>query len=245
MAGISTGHSALRNIGHRPARIAELAEYVATVRRLLAGDRTHFDGDVRARLDWLDSPAAVPLHVAATGPKLTRAAAGMGDGVILLQGAAPDLVDAGLAQVAQGIADAGRAVEQVPVTLWLYVGLDADEERAREQVLARVAAVLRMSDPARFEGRDREDVSRLHRAYDMSAHAHAAPQHAVLVPTRFVDRYAVAGTPEQVRTRIAALRNDPRVARVVVSPRVGAPGDTVTRDFIRAFGEAVLAGLSI
>ncbi len=43
LAGISVGHSALRNIGHVPARIAELADYVGTVRQLLAARTARFE----------------------------------------------------------------------------------------------------------------------------------------------------------------------------------------------------------
>lgn len=240
LAGLSVGHSALRNIGQQPARITELEDYVHTVRRLLDGDSARFDGAAEGKLTWLEGAASVSLHVAATGPRLTRAAAAMGDGVILLQGASPELVRTGLARVEQGAAAAGRAACSIPVTLWVYVGLHRDEERAREQVLARVAAVLRMSDPARFEGQDREDVERLHRDYDMFAHAQSVPRHAALVPQRFVDRYAVAGTPQQVRARLAALLADPRVQRLVVSPQIGAPGTRITRDFIELFADTML-----
>jgi 5,10-methylenetetrahydromethanopterin reductase len=240
LAGLSVGHSALRNIGQHPARIAELEDYVRSVRCLLDGEVARFDGSAEGRLSWLDGAARVPLHIAATGPRLTRAAAAIGDGVILLQGASPELVQAGLARVAQGAAAAGRDAASVPVTLWVYVGLDRDEARAREQVLARVAAVLRMSDPTRFEGQDREAVQRLHREYDMFAHAQSTPRHAALVPERFVDRYAVAGTPQQVRDRLAALLGDARVQRLVVSPQIGAPGTRITRDFIDLFADSVL-----
>ena len=129
------------------------------------------------------------------------------------------------------------------VTLWVYVGLDRDRERAREQVRARVAAVLRLIDPARFDGEDREAVERLHRDYDMFAHADSTPPHARLVPERLIDRYAIAGTPDTVHAGIAGLLADPRVHRVVVSPQIGGRGLTVTRDFIEQFGEGVIGRL--
>jgi len=243
MAGLSLGHSALRNIGQRPARIAELADYVATVRRLLGRERATFETGAEGALTWLEAPATVPVHVAATGPRLTRAAAAMGDGVLLLQGAASDLVERGMALVEEGAESVGRAAGTVQVTVWLYVGLDRDPERAREQVRARVAAVLRLIDPARFDGEDRDAVERLHRDYDMFAHADSTPPHARLVPERLIDRYAIAGTPDTVHARIAALLADPRVHRVVVSPQIGGSGLTVTRDFIEQFGEGVLGRL--
>ena len=114
LAGISTGHSALRNIGEQPARIADLADtYVSAVRQLMAGESSVFASGSEGALTWLPEPASVPFHIAASGPRLTRAAAGMADGVILLQGAAPDLVDGAIDLVRQGAADAGRLESDV------------------------------------------------------------------------------------------------------------------------------------
>ena len=240
LAGISTGHSALRDIGEQPARIADLAEYVARVRQLLAGESTVFGSGSEGALTWLPEPASVPFHIAASGPRLTRAAAGMADGVILLQGAAPDLVDDAIDLVRQGAADAGRLESDVERTVWVYVGLHDDQERAYDQVRARVSAVLRMLDPGRLEGDDRAVAEAVRREYDMFAHADSRPKHAALVPERLLDRYAIAGTPAQVTARISALANDDRIDRVVVSPQVGAPGQPITRDFITGFGEQVL-----
>jgi 5,10-methylenetetrahydromethanopterin reductase len=240
LAGISTGHSALRDIGEQPARIADLAEYVARVRQLLAGESTVFGSGSEGALTWLPEPASVPFHIAASGPRLTRAAAGMADGVILLQGAAPDLVDDAIDLVRQGAADAGRLESDVERTVWVYVGLHDDQERAYDQVRARVSAVLRMLDPGRLEGDDRAVAEAVRREYDMFAHADSMPKHAALVPERLLDRYAIAGTPAQVTARISALANDDRIDRVVVSPQIGAPGQPITRDFITGFGEQVL-----
>ena len=243
MAGLSVGHSALRNIGQLPVPIAELADYVGTVRQLLAGQTARFESGAEGSLTWLGQPASVPLHMAATGPRLTRAAAGMADGVILLRGAALDLIEDGMDLIAQGLRDANRAPGSVQTTVWIYVGLDGDTQRAHDQVRARVAAVLRMTDPSRFEGQEREAVERLHSDYDMFAHAQTMPEHARLVPERLINRYAVAGTPDEVHARIAGLLADPRIDRVVVSPQIGAPDQPVTQGFISQFGETVLARL--
>jgi 5,10-methylenetetrahydromethanopterin reductase len=167
----------------------------------------------------------------------------MADGVILLRGSAIDLIETGMDLVEQGLRDANRAAGSLQITAWIYVGLDGDAQRAHDQVRARVAAVLRLTDPACFEDQDREAVERLHRDYDMFAHAQSMPAHATLVPERLINRYAIAGTPDEVHARIAALLADPRIDRVVVSPQIGAPDQPITHDFISQFGEAVLARL--
>lgn len=243
MAGIGTGHSALRNIGQKPVRIADLDAYVTTLRGLLDGEEVRFESGSVGALNWLPDLASVPLHVAASGPRLTWAAAGMADGVILLQGAAEDLVCGALDQVDRGLVDADRALGNVETTVWVYVGLDADRDRAYDQVRARVAAMLRLADPARFNGEDRVAVERLRREYDMFAHVDSMPEHAALVPEHLLDRYAIAGTPDEVRVRIDELTADPRIDRVVVSPQIGALDQPITAQFITAFGQAVLQHL--
>jgi len=240
VAGISTGHSAVRNIGGRPATIEQLADYVGRVRSLLDGRSVSYPRDREGALTWLDGPTRVPVHIAASGPRLTRAAAAMGDGVILLQGAAPDLIERALVVVEEGRAATGRGPDEIETTVWVYVGLDDDREQALDQVRARVAAILRLADPAGFEGEDREVVERLRRSYDMYAHAASMPEHASLVPERMLDRYAIAGTPDEVRVRIDALRADPRIDRVVVSPQVGSPALPVTGPFLERFGAEML-----
>jgi alkanesulfonate monooxygenase SsuD/methylene tetrahydromethanopterin reductase-like flavin-dependent oxidoreductase (luciferase family) len=50
----------------------------------------------------------------------------------------------------------------------------------------------------------------------------------------------VAGTPHQVRDRLAALLADARIQRLVVSPQIGAPGTRITRDFIELFADEIL-----
>lgn len=240
MAGIGTGHSALRNIGEKPVRISELDAYVTAVRGLLDGEEVRFESGSVGALGWLPEPASVPLHIAASGPRLTRAAAGMADGVILLQGAADDLVSGALDQVDRGLVDVGRVLGDVETTVWVYVGLDSDRDRAYDQVRARVAAMLRLADPARFNDEDRLVLERLRREYDMFAHADSMPEHAALVPEHLLDRYAIAGTPDEVQTRIDELTTDPRIDRVVVSPQIGTPDQPITASFITAFGQAVL-----
>ena len=110
-------HWSLGVARHRRAACALLptwpSTYVSAVRQLMAGESSVFASGSEGALTWLPEPASVPFHIAASGPRLTRAAAGMADGVILLQGAAPDLVDGAIDLVRQGAADAGRLESDV------------------------------------------------------------------------------------------------------------------------------------
>ena len=94
-AGISTGDSGVRSIGRRPESIASLESYIRQVKGLLQNEVVEFDEGGSAKLAWLQSPTDIPIYVAATGPRLTRAAGRMADGAILLRERDPAHMAAG------------------------------------------------------------------------------------------------------------------------------------------------------
>jgi 5,10-methylenetetrahydromethanopterin reductase len=71
LLGLGSGDSAAFNIGRRPASLAELREYAETVRALLTTGTATYHG-APATLTW--KRAAVPLYLAASGPKTLRLA---------------------------------------------------------------------------------------------------------------------------------------------------------------------------
>ena len=215
--GIGTGFSSLRTIGLKPARIAEVEAFSAEVRSLLRGA----DG----RMSWLEASSEVPIVVAATGPRMTQAAARFADGVILHQGLSPDLLRRALGWLGGSRAE---------ISCWAPYSLGATPAEARDRVRSRVAGALVNVNAEWFEGAEREAVERLQASYDVGHHASAAADHAADVPDSLVDRYALAGTPEQVRDGLARLLDQPGVDRVILNPQIVGPGakplDVVLRE---------------
>lgn len=216
--GVGTGFSSLRSIGLPAAKIAEVECFVETVRRLLGRQRVVFGG-VAGELAWLPAPLAVPIVVAASGPRMTRAAPRFADGAILHHGVSDALLGRALGWLREGAARAGR---QAPfeVSVWVPYGLAADPRAARDSIRPRVAGALVQADPADFEGAERAAVVRLQAGYDVGHHASAGPAHAAMVPDSLVDRYAVAGGPEDVRAGLARLLDHPAIDRVIPNPRI-------------------------
>ena len=215
--GIGTGFSSLRTIGLKAARIAEVETFSGEVRSLLRGGE--------GRLSWLAAPAEVPIVVAATGPRMTRAAARFGDGVILHQGLSPDLLARGLGWLGDSTAE---------VSCWAPYSLGTSPEEARDRVRSRVAGALVNVNAEWFEGPERHAVERLQASYDVGHHASAVADHADIVPDSLVDRYALAGTSEQIRAGLARLLDQPGVDRVILNPQIIGPGakplDVVLRE---------------
>ena len=215
--GIGTGFSSLRTIGMKAARITEVEAFSHEVRSLLRNE----DG----RMSWLDAPVDVPIVVAATGPRMTRAAARFGDGVILHQGLSPDLLARAFEWLGNSTAE---------VSCWAPYSLGATPAEARDRVRSRVAGALVNVNAAWFDGAERVAVERLQAGYDVGHHASAAADHAASVPDSLVDRYALAGTAEQIRDGLARLLDQPGVDRVILNPQIVGPGakplDVVLRE---------------
>jgi 5,10-methylenetetrahydromethanopterin reductase len=240
--GIGTGFSSLRTVGLPQARVAEVEAYVATVRRLLRGDVAEFSS-VQGRLSWLDAPVEVPIMIAATGPRMMRTAARIADGVILHHGLSPDLLDRALGWIAEGAGEAGCVRESVEVSCWAPYSLAEDPREARDRVRARVAGALANVRPEWFSGVEREAVERLQADYDVGHHASAAPDHASLVPDSLVERYALAGAADDVRSQFRRLLDQPGIDRLILTPQVVGDGARPLDEVLRQFETDVLARL--
>lgn len=112
--GMSSGDSALRNIGVRPAKVAELEAVTHAVRELTAGRTVDWEGHTLG-LHWLDDPTPVPVWLAAEGPRTQRLAGRLADGVILSNCLTKERLDVAMEHIAAGAAEVGRDVEEIEV----------------------------------------------------------------------------------------------------------------------------------
>jgi alkanesulfonate monooxygenase SsuD/methylene tetrahydromethanopterin reductase-like flavin-dependent oxidoreductase (luciferase family) len=128
--GLGTGNNAMRAMGMRPARMAELREALLVCRKLLAGEQVEytFDGRTRpiAMLDpqggWYNIADRIPLYVAAGGPQALELAGELADGVIVTAASEP-LVRLARHYVQQGAARAGRKLSDITFVAigWFYL----------------------------------------------------------------------------------------------------------------------------
>ncbi len=143
--GVSTGFTARRTMGLGPVPLADMAEYVRIVQRLLAGDTVEwtFEGK-RRKIRFLSPDLGVvnladpiPLHVSALGPKGRRLTAELGAGWIYAaghQGAALAAVaDMQTAWRAAGVDPAGPVATAFTGGCVLREGEAFDGPRARAQ----------------------------------------------------------------------------------------------------------------
>ncbi len=134
---VGTGDSAALTIGERPAPVSELAAYATAFKALTHGEEARFGGKA-FHIAW-DVPA-VPLWVAAEGPRMLALAGALADGVLIGSGLTEDTVRDSLARVARAALDAGRSPDDVEVWFFAKIYVCESEEQAWRDLAWTLAA---------------------------------------------------------------------------------------------------------
>lgn len=141
------GDTAVRWLGRRPARIAELEQATVEARALLAGD----DLDVgAARPARLRHARPVPVWVAASGPRSLRMAGRAAEGVFLRVGTHPANISASVEAIRAGAAEVGRDPAEVAIGLIVHTCW-ADDPGDIRAISRAMAAGFYEYAPALFE----------------------------------------------------------------------------------------------
>ena len=123
--GVGTGDSAVKCLGWGPSSLTQVETGFETLRRLSLGRPVGY-GDRSMQLR--DSTGRVPpLFLAATGPRALRLAGRIADGVLVMAGVSPPLINQALAHVEEGLRDGGRSREDIEVCLGAVCYIAEDE----------------------------------------------------------------------------------------------------------------------
>lgn len=206
--GLGVGNSSVVPIGLRASTRAELREGLAQLRALLAGEEWDY-GPVRSRLR--DPAPAVPVHLAASGPRNLRLAGAVADGVVLLSGVSPETLAAAAAQVREGAREAGRSGD-VPLTVSAFCEV-TDDVLASARRLKPICASIAQNGGAPFlalAGIRLRVPDRIDEVYPDIGHAEDWDR-AVEVAGRWVSdddavafarAFCLVGTAEEVAARL-------------------------------------------
>jgi 5,10-methylenetetrahydromethanopterin reductase len=201
--GIGTGDSAARNIGTSPATLDHLEAYIAALNELQVTGRTMWQG---AESKMMVPARRVPVWLAVSGPRATRLAGRVADGVIFGSGLAPEIIAESIAELEAGAAQAGRDVAEIEVWWLALANLADDDDSAVEELKGSLASFghMAMKSPAqrrRLDPSIRPAIERLFAEYDSMQHATlGASANARLVEELdLVDylrgRFAICGSP--------------------------------------------------
>jgi 5,10-methylenetetrahydromethanopterin reductase len=134
---IGTGYTSASTIGRQPATLAQMRACINAVKALLAGETVDFQG-TPGRLGYATG-RHVPVLMAASGPKAIELAGEIADGVLLLVGYTPGIVEAVLAQLERGARRAGRRLDELDIVWAVRTGIASTTAEAQRQ--ARPVAV--------------------------------------------------------------------------------------------------------
>ena len=121
---LAPGFLAVRNIGHRRARIDEMRDAVVVIRRLLAGEEVTFAGQTTRLLNVSERPT--PVYLLAAGPRMVELAGEVADGAFLMTGLDPRAIEAAHRHLDAGARRAGRDLTGFGIVHIVTMALESD-----------------------------------------------------------------------------------------------------------------------
>ena len=205
--GIGVG-AGLEQVGITYGRpVLTLREAINAITGLLRGEEVTVHGETvtvdRARM--VGPTAAVPVSIGSRSPQVMRLAGELAD-VALVGGR---IIDARIADeyrtwVREGADRVGRAVDEIEVAPRLTLCVSTDGDRARRSLtryVAHYASLIRPPDLVERDGgawmRQIQAALARSRGWYFDHDRFDDPELAVLVDDELVERFAVAGTPQE------------------------------------------------
>ena len=241
--GLGIGNSGVRHAAAPPATLKTLESTVATVRELLAGGAVQASG---TRMVVHGGGARMPILLAGSGPQSLRLAGRIADAVFINLGFTPEVLADGLRWVREGAEAAGR--DPAAIETWAFgIGaIAATREQALDEAIGpaiAIGAYILRGDPAtkRIPPAVADKVGELLREYEFGEHltpGHTSNYRLALklgISDYLLERFAIAGTAQDCRARIAAVREagiDNLCLSFTASPDLAR--------YVKSFGEEVL-----
>jgi probable F420-dependent oxidoreductase len=210
ICGIGRGDSAVRVIGGKPTTLAEVGAAIKVIRDLAAGKEVELHGQ-RIRMPWVRD-GALPVWMAAYGPKALELAGQVADGLIL-QIADPFVIKWAIGRVRAAAEAAGRDPASLTICAAApaYVGEDIAHQRDQVRWFGGMVG-NHVADLVSRYGKESGAVPReltayieARTGYDYAYHGRAGNPDTEFVPDEIVDRFCVLGSAEQHRAKLAQL----------------------------------------
>lgn len=248
LLGYGVGDTAVRLMGKRPTRVAELEEATVLTRRLLAGEEI----DVKAaRPAVLRHARPVPVWIAAGGPRTLRMAGRVADGVFIRVGRHEANIRTAIEAVHQGAAEAGRDPADIKIALILHTILTDDPDRAALISRSMAAGYYEYSpalfDPPGFawDGPDIEELKKqvwpdFHHAADLEASGRVVS----FLSDAIADAFSLFGTPTMIAEQLHRVLNFGHKIDMVIPHPMPTPDRRAPKpDFIERIPRNVISKL--
>jgi 5,10-methylenetetrahydromethanopterin reductase len=245
--GLGAGGTNHRALGiERTAPATVLRQSIQLIRDLWGGATVSIEGNVvrarEARLDFSPPRGPLPIYLGTRGPRMLELAGELADGVIVGNVATPRGWAYALDRIAAGAASAGRTLEDVRLTAWLYACVADDEQQALEAIQPMAATSLVTSRPVldRLGIEMPADFAAAMVARDWSLAREDVAVAGRTLPPDLVLRFGLAGTPQSCRSRLRELLEAvPQISQVAIVPFAAGAG-TVEQTVRRFIHEVAL-----
>ena len=243
--GIGSGDSAILNLGLRPAKMADLREYILALRAILSGQSYDYKGR-SIHVQWSEN--SVPIVMSAEGPKTLVMAGGIADAVIVHSGLTKDVLADTVARIREGEKIAGRPEGSAEVWAFAKCNISDKREDAIDEIKMALVASGHHAFRFTLEGKSvpeefEEAIMALQGEYVPEEHEqlgetrNAALSDELGLTDFLADRFAVVGTPDECLEKARVIR-DAGVDNLLILA-ISSDSDSI----IRRFGQEVIARL--
>ncbi len=159
----------------------------------------------------------------------------LGDGVIILVGTDPTYLRNAIEKIEIGAKASGRSLKDVDLVLWVPCAV-SEKLPAKEVVKAHVARVVAHPLPFVLDKREQEILAEIRKAYNYYQHLDPKARQSKVIPDWLVDKFAIAGTPEECHARVQEIKGS-GIDQIAIIPY--AVGDGDRGDTLKKFAAAV------
>ncbi len=232
--GIGLGDSSLETMGRKQARLAEFEAAVAQMRAVIEGGEAELESGSKIHLNFAQN-RKIPFYAAASGPKMLELSGRIADGVIILVGVDAGAIERAVERIAAGAASAGRRLSDIDLVLWVPCAV-SEGPGAKDAVKAHVARVIAHPLPFTLNEQEQKVLDDIHQAYNYYQHMNPLAAQARVIPDWLVDKFAVAGTPDECRAKVEELKQS-AINQVAIIPY--NVGDADRGETLRLFADAM------
>lgn len=217
---LGRGDGAVRLAGLKEASVLQIKEYYLAVRDLLDHGEAVYQGrTVRfytSSIRRLKEMGKIPLYIITAGPRTLKMAGAIADGIHVAAGLAPEVIKDSLARIREGAIEAGRDPSKIDIWWSTRSSVGRTHQEAVDHAKESLASIGNHSlrggslEEKCVPEELRPKVQRYLELYDWRekglARGNVALMEELGLYEYFLERFAVAGTPEEVVARLKYLQ---------------------------------------
>jgi 5,10-methylenetetrahydromethanopterin reductase len=184
-----------------------LRESVEIIQQLTRGQTVNYAGKSfnvnNVHLEFAPYRSKIPVYLGVKGPQALRMAGQYADGVLMSIMSSVEYVHYAVEHIQEGRAKSGRDMDGFDVAAYVIFSVDSDRQKARDRVKPMIAKYLGLHGDHPIlttTGLTTEEIAPFRQAFLEGRVAES------LVVEKYVDLFAIAGTPGECREQLAKLR---------------------------------------